>query len=307
MNHRQARWSIFLADYDFEITFRPGHQHSKADALSLRAKLAPCPRDKTYNEHSQCLLTPDQVQIFATYVLQDETLLADITKATTTDPFAREIKACFEDPTYRSQRDDLEKISFRDHVLLRNNLVYVPEGPCRVCILIEFHDASLARHFEVAKILELISQTYWWPQMWKLVKDFIKTCDICARSKTVHHRPYGLLRPLLLLDRPWSSISMDFITDLPLSEGHDSILVVVDRFTKMAHFIPCSKAISGLETTNLILANVVRLHGLPDDIVSDRGAPFISHFWKRLFHILGTTTKLSTTFHPQTNGQTKRI
>ena len=100
---------------------------------------------------------------------------------------------------------------------------------------------------------------------------------------------------------------MDFITDLPPSEGHDSILVVVDRFTKMVHFIPCSKAISGLETANLILANVVRLHGLPDDIVSDRGAPFISHFWKCLFHILATTTKLSTTFHPQTYGQTKHV
>ena len=74
---------------------------------------------------------------------------------------------------------------------------------------------------------------------------------------------------------------MDFITDLPLSKGHDSTLVVVDRFTKMAHCIPCSKAISSLETRNLILANVVRLHGLPDDIVSDQGAPFISHFWKR--------------------------
>ena len=100
---------------------------------------------------------------------------------------------------------------------------------------------------------------------------------------------------------------MDFITDLPFSEGHDSILVVMDRFTKMVHFIPCSKAISDLKTTNLILANVVRLHGLPDDIVSDRGAPFISHFWKRLFHILGTTTKLSTTFHPQTNGKRERV
>jgi hypothetical protein len=73
---------------------------------------------------------------------------------------------------------------------------------------------------------------------------------------------------------------MDFITNLPPSGGHDSILVVVDRFTEMAHFIPCSKAISGVATANLIVENVVRLHGLPDDIVSDRGPPFISHFWK---------------------------
>ena len=100
---------------------------------------------------------------------------------------------------------------------------------------------------------------------------------------------------------------MDFITDLPLSKGHDSTLVVVDRFTKMAHCIPCSKAISSLETRNLILANVVRLHGLPDDIVSDRGGPFISHFSKRLFHSLRITTKLSMTFHPQTDGKTEHV
>ena len=88
LNRRQARWSIFLADFDFEIAFRLGHQHSKADALSRRPDLAPCLGDKTYDQQSQCLLTPDQVQIFATYVLQDETLLADITTTTATDCFA---------------------------------------------------------------------------------------------------------------------------------------------------------------------------------------------------------------------------
>ena len=155
---------------------------------------------------------------------------------------------------------------------MRNNLVYVLEGSCRVRILTKCHDGSLAGQFGVAKKLDLISRTYWWPQMWNLMKDFIKTCDICARSQTIHHRPYGLLRPLPLPDQLWSSISMDFITDLPPFEGH---------YSKMTHCIPYSKAISGLETTNLILANVVCLHGLPDDIVSDQGAPFISHFWKR--------------------------
>ena len=307
LNRRQARWSIFLADYNFEIKFRPGNRHSTADALSRRPELAPRPGDKAYDEQSQCLLTPNQVQISATYLLQDETLLTEISRATIADHFAQEIKASLEDLTSRSSRDDLNKFSFRDGLLLRSNLVYVPEGPCRVRVISECHDNLLAGHFGVAKTLELISRTYWWPQQWKLVKAFIKSCDICSRSKTARHRPYGLLQPLPVPDRPWSSISMDFITNLPPSGGHDSILVVVDRFTKMAHFIPCSKAISGAATANLILENVVRLHGLPDDIVSDRGPPFISRFWKRLFQILGTTTKLSTAFHPQTDGQTERV
>ena len=308
LNRRQARWSIFLADYDFELTFRPGNQHGKADALSRRSELELRPGDTAYDEQSQCLLTPAQVQISTTYMLQDETLLGEITTATTADRFAQEIKACLEDPmSHRSPRDDLDKFSIHDGLLLRDTLVYVPDGPCRVRVISECHDSPLAGHFGVAKTFELISRTYWWPQQWKLVKDFIKTCEICSRSKKAHHRPYGLLQPLPVPNRPWSSISMDFITDLPPSEGHDAILVIVDRFTKMAHFIPCSKSISGPETANLILANVVRLHGIPDDIISDRGAPFISHFWKRLFQLLGTTTKLSTAFHPQTDGQTERV
>ena len=307
LNRRQARWSIFLADYDFDITFRPGSRHSKADALSRRSEFVPRPGDKTYDQQSQCMLTPDQVQISAAYVLHDETLVAEIATSTSTDRFAQDVKASLNDPTHQSHRDNLAKFSFQDGILLRNDLVYVPDGPCRVRVITECHDRPLAGHFGVAKTLELISRTYWWPQQWKLVKDFVKTCDTCSRSKTARHRPYGLLRPLPIPARPWSSISMDFITDLPPSQGYDSILVVVDRFTKMAHFIPCSKAISGPKTADLILANVVRLHGLPDDITSDRGAPFISHFWKRLFHILGTTTKLSTAFHPQTDGQTERV
>ena len=157
------------------------------------------------------------------------------------------------------------------------------------------------------KTLELISRSFWWQQPWKLVKEFVRTCDTCARAKSTHHRPYGLLQPLPNPIRPWASISTDFITDLPETNGFNSILVVVDRFTKMAHFIPCVKAISGMETLNLLLTNIVRLHVLPDEIISDRGPQFISTFWKRLFQTMGTSTKLSMAFHPGTDGQTERV
>jgi hypothetical protein len=140
------------------------------------------------------------------------------------------------------------------------------------------HDDPLAGHFGVAKTLELVSRGFWWPQPWKLVKEFVKTCDVCACSKAVHHRPYGLLHPLPIPNHPWASISMDFITDLPPINGVDTVLVIVDRFSKMAHFVPCSKTISGKETADLLLTSVIRLHGIPQDITSDRGPQFISHF-----------------------------
>src|SRR4051794_19521962 len=100
---------------------------------------------------------------------------------------------------------------------------------------------------------------------------------------------------------------MDFITDLPPSATFDAIRVVVDRLTKMVHFIPYRKSISGEETAKLFLDNMYRYHGLPDDIISDRGSQFISRFWRSLFEILKVDIKLSSAFHPQTDGQTERV
>jgi hypothetical protein len=105
----------------------------------------------------------------------------------------------------------------------------------------------------------------------KLLREYVKSCDTCARSKAPRHRPFGLLQPLSIPSRPWGSIAMDFITDLPTVRTKNSILVVVDRLTKMAHFTPCSKSITAEEIAQLILDGIVRLHGLPEEIVSDRG------------------------------------
>src|SRR5579875_2628384 len=119
--------------------------------------------------------------------------------------------------------------------------------------------------------MELIFRDFWWPQMWKTVKDYVTTCDTCSRSKIPHHRPYGLLQPLLIPETPWTSISMDFIVNLSPSKTFNSIFVVVDRLTKMTHFIPCHKTVTDEETTRLFIDNVYRFHGLPNDIISDRG------------------------------------
>lgn len=143
--------------------------------------------------------------------------------------------------------------------------------------------------------------------MWKTVKNFVLSCDTCSRSKNPRHRPYGLLQPLPVPEKPWSSVSMDFITDLPMSNKFDSICVLVDRFSKMAHFVPCRKTITGEETAKLFIDNIYRFHGLPEDIVSDRGPQFVSKFWQALFEILQVKIKLSSAFHPQTDGQTERV
>ena len=143
--------------------------------------------------------------------------------------------------------------------------------------------------------------------MWKDVKEFVLTCDICSRSKNPRHRPYGLLQPLPIPRRPWSSVSMDLITDLPPSNSFDSIFVVVDWLTKMAHFVSCKKTLSNKDTTKLFLDNVYRYQGLSDDIVSNQGTQFVSKFWRSFFKILKGGYQAFFDFHPQTNGQTKRV
>ena len=143
--------------------------------------------------------------------------------------------------------------------------------------------------------------------MWKSVKEFVTTCDICFCSKIPRHRPYGLLRPLKIPKKPWTSISMDFIVDLPPSKEFDSIFVVVDRLTKMTHFVSCNKTVTGEEIARLFIDNVYKYHGLPDDIISDRRTQFTSKFWQSLFKILQVEIKLSSAYHPQTDGQTERV
>src|SRR6266550_3718977 len=141
------------------------------------------------------------------------------------------------------------------------------------------------------------------------VKDYVRSCDVCQRDKASRRRKYGLLQPLEVPRRPWRSIAMDFIVGLPESNGYTQIWVVVDRLTKMAHFIPMIiKDKSQAKDLAMTFAREVwRLHGLPADIVSDRGSVFISGFWRELMEHLGVELKMSTAFHPQTDGQTERI
>ena len=142
--------------------------------------------------------------------------------------------------------------------------------------------------------------------MSRYVRNYVEACDTCPRIKDPRHKPYGLLQPLDIPQRPWQSISMDFIVKLPMSRGYDSIWVVCDRLTRAAHFIPCNETITAQELAWLFLARIFRLHGLPSHIISDRGSVFVSHFWKALTALLNVELKTSTAYHPQTDGLTER-
>jgi len=185
---------------------------------------------------------------------------------------------------------------------------YVPEGDQLWLRLIqEHHDTALAGHPGRAKTFDVLDRKYYWKDMRKQVDQYVRNCHSCQRSRTSRHATFGVLRPLPVPEKPWEDISMDFVVGLPECEGFDAVWVVVARLSKMRHFIPCHTIIDAVGLAKLFLREVVRLHGLPRTIVSDRGPQLALTFWGQVCSRLRKDRRMSTAFHPQTDGQTERM
>ena len=198
-------------------------------------------------------------------------------------------------------------------VLWHDGLLYIPANESlRIELIRKHHDVPLAGHLASVRTLELLARKYYWNGMHKMVREYCAACGVCQGSRVIRQKPQGQLQPLPIPANPWEQISMDFVTDLPASisfEGveHDALLVVVDRFTKMGHFIPTWKDITTEQLAELFVREVVRLHGLPTNIVTDRGSVFASEFWTDLLYLLMVSRNMSTAYHPQSDGQTERL
>ncbi|MBW0505697.1 hypothetical protein O181_045412 [Austropuccinia psidii MF-1] len=141
----------------------------------------------------------------------------------------------------------------------------------------------------------------------QFIRDYVSSLQQCSRNKNINQKKFGLLKPPQITAFPWNSLSMDFITQFPLSKNFASILVVMDRFSKMAIFIPTYVTITALELAQICISHVFSKHGLPVSIVSDRGSLFVSSFWTNLCQQLKILRDLSTAFHPETDGKTERV
>ena len=172
-------------------------------------------------------------------------------------------------------------------------------------IISSHHDSPVTGHPGYQKTQELIEQQYYWPRLASDVCTYVAQCDHCTRFKGSNTKPAGSAVPLQPSTMPWADVSVDFITDLPLSNGFNSILTVIDQFSKETKFIPCNKTTMALDTAKLYLFHVWKDHGLPHTIVSDRGPQFASQVMTDLCKRLRISPKLSTAHHPQTDGQTE--
>ncbi|KAI2644474.1 Transposon Tf2-6 polyprotein [Labeo rohita] len=267
LNPRQAQWALFFEHFNFHLSYRPGSKNTKADALSRQHQ-----KDTTSSEPAP-VLPPHIILAPLRWGLEERVRQGHGQEPPPSDT-----------PTGR---------------------LFVPSA-LRQEVLQWGHDSTLAGHPGVQRTISFISRAFWWRTLQRDIQEYVQACNICARSKTINAPSTGELQPLPVPKRPWTHISLDFVTGLPKSQGKNTILTIVDRFSKAVHLVALSGLPSAKTTAELILEHVVRLHGFPKDIVSDRGPQFTAKFWQAFCHLVGTTPSLSSGFHPQTNGQTER-
>src|SRR5258707_8852522 len=249
LSHWQARWAEFLAQFNMRVCFRPGRLGSKPDVLTHRWDLYTDGDGQEPAATNMCLIfdskhlaedlvlahtgTVEEPMAATGITMDSEAIDGDIAAIGTGDDFARKI--CGQIKAANHPEGWMEQ----DGRLLFRDCLYVPdEGTLRMQIIRNHHDHPTSGHFRETKTTELIRRRYHWPGLKCMVKDYVRSCTSCARTKAWHHKPYGLLKQLPIPIRPWESVSMDFIEQLPALDGFMAILVVVDRLTKQLLFIP---------------------------------------------------------------------
>jgi hypothetical protein len=310
LSHRQARWSEYLSRFQFTIEYRPGTQGQKPDALTRRTQDAQAQEDGRAGRN-QTLLRPELFRPRepdqAVHVLTEtpRTVHEIINAEYENDSFIQEVIQLLRSGIRRSKKISLSDCEFRENRLYYRSRLVIPDNDeLKVKLLRHVHDSPMGGHPGRAKTLEVLQRQYYWPLMHETIRRYVKSCHTCSRTKASREKYHGLLKPLPVPERRWSDISVDFIVDLPPSEGNTNIMVVVDRLSKYRHVIGCHD-ISAPTVARLFLDNVWKYHGLPNSIVSDRGSQFVSAFWDELTKQLKINARLSTAFHPETDGQTE--
>lgn len=270
---RHAKWVEFLQVFNFTIRHKCEKLNKGVDALSRRYSL----------------LASLQPKIIGFDILQEEY---------PSDPDFGELYT-------KCQNHPIGVYHVCNGFLFKRQQLCVPRHSIRIVIIQEAHEGGLAGHLGIDKTIHILHSHFFWPKLTRDVEHFIRRSLRCHRAKS-HSSPHRLYMPLIVPVAPWEDVSLDFITGLPYTQRQkDSVMVVVDRFSKMDHFIACHTTYDAVQIANLYFKEIVRLHGVPKTMVSDRDVKFLSHFWLTLWRKLGTKLKFSTSSHPQTDGQTE--
>ncbi|KJZ68644.1 hypothetical protein HIM_11963 [Hirsutella minnesotensis 3608] len=342
LSERQARWAETLSRYNFTIEHRPGKEAVVPDTLSRREQDMPhsAKDDRSRGRRVQLLQHIKGgglvTRVRSGYVTKGDTDQPDDAAADQNDsienPFSDpELQKLWDEGVKQHNRywliwkavqqgerrlpshwglpvmlsecsiDDGQRLCWRERI-------WVPSHePLRTRLMQETHDSTLAGHPGRDMLKSLLSRRFYWPGLDADVRRFVRNCDVCGRSNIWREKRRGLLKPLPIPDRIWSELSIDFVTDLPptKSNGSSNLMVVTDRLSKSV-VLESLKDITAETTARALLRNVVQHHGVPRAIVSDRGTQFTSRLWQRLCELLRVKQRLSTAWHPETDGATER-
>lgn len=189
----------------------------------------------------------------------------------------------------------------------KGKILVPPDTTMQLAIIATLHSTAVGGHSGGFVTYQRVKQLFTWTKMRTMVKNFVAKCQICQQAKTERVKYPGLLQPLPVPKFAWQVVTMDFIEGLPKSHSYNCILVVVDKFSKYAHFLPLAHPYTAFQVAMIYMEHVYKLHGLPEAIVSDRDKVFTSTLWRELFKVAGTQLQMSTAYHPQTDGQTERV
>ena len=308
LNLRQRRWLKLIKDYDCTIEYHPGKANVVADALSRRPESS--------LSHTRSGYLPLLVDLRALWVILEVEDSGALLSTFHVRPLLVDqiLAGQSQDPQMIKLKEEIEKgkkteFQIRDDgMIVRGQRMCVPEyGELKRDIMEEAHSSAYAMHPGSTKMYRTLKEHYWWNEMKKEIASFVSRCLTCQQVKAEHQRPVGKVQLLPIPVWKWEKITMDFVTGLPRTQKqHDAIWVIVDRLTKSAHFLPVNVEDSLEKLAQLYVDEIVRLHGVPVSIVSDRDPRFTSRFWPSLQTALGTRLHFSTAFHPHTDGQSER-
>jgi len=270
--------------------------------------------------HTQATLSPRQARWLETlseydyvvkYIEGKSNVVADALSRlfaiinTNGSDFLEQVRNAYEqDPDLPELKHALHE---NDGLYFHGLQLYVPLSLRTQCIE-EHHSTPWSAHPGYIRCHEYISRNYWWPGMRRDIKQFISSCPSCQINKPVNTLPRGKYSAFEHPESRWTVISTNLITDLPRSvDGFDSVITFVDKYTRMVHFIPCMKTITAAEYSNVFVSNVFKLHGMPDVIISDRDSKFTSAFWTEFTQALQIRLNMSSSYYPQTDGQSERM
>ncbi|WVZ16861.1 hypothetical protein V8G54_009843 [Vigna mungo] len=269
-----------LLGYEYTVQYKPGSHNVVADGLSR---------------------IPDSSGICYTLSMPNFIFMEQLRKSVETSSVYTTLLSCI-------QTDPAAHPDYTLHnglILFKNRLWLNPENTFRLKLIDEYHSTPIGGHMGITKTVSQLLANFYWDGLRKDVKNFIQQCSICQQVKSSTLKPAGLLQPLPVPTAVWEDLSLDFITGLPSSQGFTVILVVVDSFSKGVHLGPLPQQYFASKVAHLFLDIICKYHGIPRNIVFDRDPIFISKFWRELFRLYGTRLRMSTSYHPETDGQTE--